>query len=655
VQVVERSRLQAVLDEHKLAKGDFIDPATASRLGKGIAARALVLGSYLISGEQVRVDVRLLSVETGRVQFADTVSGTRKDLFGLQRALTAKVLAGLGVKVDEKEQQALGQPQTRDFEAFRLYSEALQARSRNRQQEAEDRLRKALGRDPHYRPALQELAAIETAALTRLAEEDEARLEKAGEVGRTLAARAGRLRERVSGDKRGADFFAALIALSAHAGLLGNTGQEKALLVRYWKDFALRVPPEQSPEMAEGVRRSVAVEGKFFQEQVDGGDYRRLYEDIFKPEIFLKPELRTVLHWPRYAVIWPFDSDSREAFRRVNDAQGVKVDPSYFEKTLPRYAHDYLRKLLDDKTPQGLTAALQLRIEVVRYYARWKTGMPADLARSLVPVHDGLLARLSQKGSEAWEPALVREAVPALEAVATLSPDAELRRRGNTLLAQYARQARYNEGGKSEPIAPAQPVSVSFCALKIQGPRVAFLVDLDNKLLSPPMFYVQKQLDESIRALPDGTRVNVLLSGSVKKAARSRLFDGLRELNRDSRHEASAFIEAILKSRDLARSKDQRPTLAASLESVLKDWPKDEAGKGEVCLTYLGNGPQLPASLIKQVREHKAGHPKILFVGQRRVEVLGNLARDSGGAAVLLETGKFLNVEPNPWDVSKIK
>lgn len=655
VQVVERSRVQAVLDEQHLAKGAFIDPATASRIGKGIAARALVLGSYLISGDQIRVDVRLLSVETGEIQFADTVTGTRKDVFGLQRTLAAKVLAGLGVKVQEQDRQALGQAQTRDFEAFRLYGEALQALSRDRQQEAEDRLRKALARDPDYRPALRELATIEIAALTRLAEDDKARLAKAGQVGRALANRAARLREGVTGDKRGADFFAGLIALSAHAGLLGNTSQEKALLGRYWKEFALRVPPEQSSEMAEAVRRSVAGEGKFFQEQVDGGDYSTFLEDFSKPEDFLKPELRAVLQWPRYAVIWPFDFDSREAFRIVNNDQGVKVDPSHFEKTLPRHAHEYLRKLLADDTPQGMAAALKLRMEVVRYYARWKTGMPADLARSLAAIHEGLLTRLGRKGPEAWEPVLVREAVPALEAVATLSPDDEMRRRGNTLLAQYARHARFNETGKSEPAPRVTPVSVPFCTLKVQGPRVAFLVDLDDEVVSLPAVYVQKQLDDAIRALPDGTRLNVLLSGSVAKAARPRMFDGMRELNGDTRREASAFIEAIPKSRDLAGTGDGGHTLAASLESVLKDWPKDEAGKGEVCVICSGNSPQLPAGLVSRVRRNKAGHPKILLVGRRRVEVLGRLARDSGGAAVLLVEGELLNVEAKPWDVSKIK
>ncbi|HRX82265.1 MAG TPA: serine/threonine-protein kinase, partial [Pirellulaceae bacterium] len=83
IKVLERARLDALLKEHDLAKTDFIDADTAVRLRKGLSAHAMLSGSYIISGDDIRVDVRLVSVETGEVIQADAVEGKKSDMFGL--------------------------------------------------------------------------------------------------------------------------------------------------------------------------------------------------------------------------------------------------------------------------------------------------------------------------------------------------------------------------------------------------------------------------------------------------------------------------------------------------------------------------------------------------------------------------------------------
>jgi serine/threonine protein kinase len=67
VKCLERSRLDAILTEHKLAKSPFIDTETAVQLGKGLSAHALLTGAYMIAGDDIRIDVHLVSVETGEV------------------------------------------------------------------------------------------------------------------------------------------------------------------------------------------------------------------------------------------------------------------------------------------------------------------------------------------------------------------------------------------------------------------------------------------------------------------------------------------------------------------------------------------------------------------------------------------------------------
>src|SRR5215475_8911258 len=58
IKVVERDRLNEVLKEIKLSKSAFIDPATAQKLGKGLAAEYLMTGGYLVAAGKMRIDAR---------------------------------------------------------------------------------------------------------------------------------------------------------------------------------------------------------------------------------------------------------------------------------------------------------------------------------------------------------------------------------------------------------------------------------------------------------------------------------------------------------------------------------------------------------------------------------------------------------------------
>lgn len=97
VQVVERTRLEAVLSEHKLAASGKIDPVTAARVGKLLGARYLVLGSYFDVLKTFRVDARIVEVETGKIIKALGADGKADDFscleqrlaVGLREALTA--------------------------------------------------------------------------------------------------------------------------------------------------------------------------------------------------------------------------------------------------------------------------------------------------------------------------------------------------------------------------------------------------------------------------------------------------------------------------------------------------------------------------------------------------------------------------------------
>jgi len=91
IRVVERTRLNAVLEEQKLAASGKVDAATAARIGKLLGARALVLGSYFDLAGTLRIDARVVEVETGKIVRSVGANGPAADFWGLERDLSAKL------------------------------------------------------------------------------------------------------------------------------------------------------------------------------------------------------------------------------------------------------------------------------------------------------------------------------------------------------------------------------------------------------------------------------------------------------------------------------------------------------------------------------------------------------------------------------------
>jgi curli biogenesis system outer membrane secretion channel CsgG len=63
--VVERQRLLLALEELHLGSSALADESTRLRLGKMVGAQLMIFGGYQVSGDKMRLDVRLVDVETG--------------------------------------------------------------------------------------------------------------------------------------------------------------------------------------------------------------------------------------------------------------------------------------------------------------------------------------------------------------------------------------------------------------------------------------------------------------------------------------------------------------------------------------------------------------------------------------------------------------
>jgi hypothetical protein len=65
--VVERQKLLLAVEELRLGSSALADESTRLRLGRITGARQMVFGGYMAVGNRVRMDLRLVDVETGKV------------------------------------------------------------------------------------------------------------------------------------------------------------------------------------------------------------------------------------------------------------------------------------------------------------------------------------------------------------------------------------------------------------------------------------------------------------------------------------------------------------------------------------------------------------------------------------------------------------
>ncbi|OPX25612.1 MAG: hypothetical protein B1H02_01080 [Candidatus Latescibacteria bacterium 4484_107] len=83
VRIVERSRLEAALEEMKLGMSGIVDEQTAVEVGKAVGATAVMVGSFLQIGDRIRINTRLIDVGTSKIMAAEQTLGRVNEIFEL--------------------------------------------------------------------------------------------------------------------------------------------------------------------------------------------------------------------------------------------------------------------------------------------------------------------------------------------------------------------------------------------------------------------------------------------------------------------------------------------------------------------------------------------------------------------------------------------
>jgi hypothetical protein len=162
--VVERARLQALLDELALQSSGATDSTTNVRAGKIIQAGRIVSGQILQNEQRLRVDAAIVNTQTAGLAGGAANENTIEQLFAIQKAIVLQLFDSLGVRLTTAERIAIEQRPTRSMQAFLAYSRGLAFQDQGRYNDAARSFGEAARIDPGFSMAAQKSAESQAAA-----------------------------------------------------------------------------------------------------------------------------------------------------------------------------------------------------------------------------------------------------------------------------------------------------------------------------------------------------------------------------------------------------------------------------------------------------------------------------------------------------------
>ena len=155
LRVLERERMQAMLDEMRLTEQGRADPQSAVRSGRLLAAGRVIQGSLTDSENALRADASVVDVGTAAIQPPASSALPMNRLFDMEKALALQLFNNMGITLTDAERQAFNARPTQSLQAFLSWSRGLEAEDRGDFAGAQDFYNQAVRVDPGFTAAAQ--------------------------------------------------------------------------------------------------------------------------------------------------------------------------------------------------------------------------------------------------------------------------------------------------------------------------------------------------------------------------------------------------------------------------------------------------------------------------------------------------------------------
>jgi serine/threonine protein kinase/tetratricopeptide (TPR) repeat protein/TolB-like protein len=166
--VVGSQRVDEILQDLGVPEGGALEAGRVLDVGRRAGAGAMVVGNIFKAGADLRIDVQVQDVASGRLLGAHTVRGA--DVFALADDLTGRILGSLNV-ASAGGARPVTEVTSTSTEAYRLYTEGARALAALRRTDARKALEAAVAADPTFAAAWLDLSTAAGAVDDRVAQQ----------------------------------------------------------------------------------------------------------------------------------------------------------------------------------------------------------------------------------------------------------------------------------------------------------------------------------------------------------------------------------------------------------------------------------------------------------------------------------------------------
>jgi len=168
IQVVERIKLQALLDEMELGGSGLVDQTTAPKVGKILGAYYLSNGD-IVSGKttQLKIDPVIIDVPFGTTAPQTASSGNLQDVFRMEKEILFGIVEQMKIYLSPREKEELDIPFAASSAAALAFFAGVNLSDAGKYTQAVGMYEKAVALDQNFTVAKDALQELKTLGLTK--------------------------------------------------------------------------------------------------------------------------------------------------------------------------------------------------------------------------------------------------------------------------------------------------------------------------------------------------------------------------------------------------------------------------------------------------------------------------------------------------------
>lgn len=148
--ILDREKLKEILEEQKIGSSDLSDIDTKIRLGRIVGAKNMIFGSLTKIGDALRVDLRMISVETTRILTSREINGNTESILSEIDLFAQSVVS----RVNTPENSEIRNPRLNDDQmAIRHFENGTKLVGEKKYLQAIESFKKTLSINPLFKAA----------------------------------------------------------------------------------------------------------------------------------------------------------------------------------------------------------------------------------------------------------------------------------------------------------------------------------------------------------------------------------------------------------------------------------------------------------------------------------------------------------------------